>query len=132
MADARLSLDVVGPDRNRHIRNFGILILIAVAVWQLPGGRTATDTINNILGLLFAGGLVFFGYRMYMEHRSTLFTLEDRARGLLYGSVGLLALALVGTAKLWDDGGVGVLIWLMLIGAGVYGCVTVYRTSREY
>jgi hypothetical protein len=122
----------VGPDRNRLLRNFAILLVITVAVWRLPGGGTATIIINNILGLLFAGGLVFFGYRMYMEHRTSLFMLEDRVRALLYGSIGLLALALIATRRLWDEGGVGVLIWLALIGAGAYGCVTVYRASREY
>jgi hypothetical protein len=122
----------MGPDRNTHLRNFAILIVIAVAVWQLPGGGTATSTINNILGLIFAGGLVFFGYRMYMEHRTTLFMLEDKVRALLYGSLVMIALALIGTSKLWDEGGLGVLIWLALIGSGVYGCITVWRASREY
>jgi hypothetical protein len=122
----------VGPDRNRLLRNFAILLVITVAVWRLPGGGTATITINNILGLLFAGGLVFFGYRMYMEHRTSLFMLEERVRALLYGSIVLLALALIATRRLWDEGGVGLLIWLALIGAGAYGCVTVYRASREY
>jgi hypothetical protein len=122
----------VGPDRNTHLRNFAILVLIAVAVWQLPGGGTATATINNVLGLIFAGGLVFFGYRMYMEHRTSLFMLEDKLRALLYGSVMLIALALIATRRLWDEGGLAVLVWLALIGAGVYGCFTVYRTSREY
>jgi hypothetical protein len=122
----------VGPDRNTHLRNFGILLRIAVAVWQLPGGGTATGTINNVLGLVFAGGLVFFGYRMYMEHRTTLFMLEDKVRALLYGSLALIALALIATRRMWDDGGLAVLVWLALIGAGVYGCVPVYRASREY
>jgi hypothetical protein len=122
----------VGPDRNTYLRNFAILILIAVAVWQLPGGGTATATVNNILGLIFAGGLVFFGYRMYMEHRSSLFMLEDKVRGLLYGSLALIAFALIATGRMFDDGGLAVLVWLALIGAGVYGCVTVYRASREY
>jgi hypothetical protein len=122
----------VGPVRNKLLRNFAILLLITVLVWRLPGGGTATSTVSNILGLLFAGGLVFFGYRMYMEHRTSLFMLEDRVRALLYGSLVLIALALVATQRLWDDGGFGVLVWLALIGAGVYGCVTVYRASREY
>jgi hypothetical protein len=122
----------VGPDRATNVRNFAILVLIAVAVWQLPGGGTAVVVTNNILGLLFAGGLVFFAYRMYMEHRQSLFMLEDRVRGLLYGSLVLIALALVGTRRMWDEGGVGVLVWLLLIGAGVYGCVVVFRASREY
>ena len=122
----------VGPDRNTHLRNFAILILIAIAVWQLPGGGTAVTVVNNLLGLAFAGGLVFFGYRMYMEHRQSLFMLEDKIRALLYGSIVLVALALVGTSRMWNEGGAGVLVWLLLIGAGVYGCVVVFRASREY
>lgn len=122
----------VGPDRSTHLRNFGILILLAVAVWRLPGGGTAAATLNNVLGLVFAGGLVFFGYRMYMEHRTSIFGLEDRARALLYGSGVLLALALIATGRLWDDGGFGVLVWLALIGAAVYGLLTVWRAAREY
>ena len=122
----------MGPDRNTHLRNFAILIVLALIVWQLPGGGTAAWTINNILGLVFAGGLVFFGYRMYMEHRSSLFMLEDKVRALHYGSLVVVALALIATARLFDAGGLGVLVWLALIGAGVYGCLTVYRASREY
>ena len=122
----------MGPDRNTHIRNFAILILIAVAVWQLPGGGTATNVVQNVLGVIFAGGLVFFGYRMYMEHRQDIFMLEDRARALLYFSFVMIALALIATSRLFDEGGIGVIVWLMLIGAGVYGCVVVYRGSREY
>jgi len=122
----------MGPDAKTHARNAAIVVVLAVAVWQLPGAGAAVRTINNVLGLLFAGGLVFLGYRLYMEHRSSLFILEDRVRGLLYGSGLLLALALVGTARLWDEGGLGVLLWLALIGAAAYGAVTVYRAHREY
>jgi hypothetical protein len=122
----------MGPDRNTHLRNAAIVLVLAAAVWKLPGGGTAANVISNILGLIFAGGLVFFGYRLYMEHRSTLFMLEDKTRALLYGCGVLLAFALIGTRKLWDLGGIGALVWLALIGAAAYGFVTVYRTSREY
>jgi hypothetical protein len=122
----------MGPDRNKNLRNAAIVVLLAVAVWKLPGGGTAAAVISNVLGLIFAGGLVFFGYRLYMEHRSSIFLLEDRTRALLYGCGVLLAFALIGTRKLWDVGGVGVLLWLALIGAAAYGLVTVYRTSRDY
>jgi hypothetical protein len=122
----------MGPDRNTNLRNIAIVLVLAVAVWQLPGGGTATDVTSNILGLIFAGGLVFLGYRLYMEHRTTLFMLEDKVRALLYGSLGLAALALIGTGRFFGEGGLGVLVWLALIGAAVYGCVTVYRAAREY
>ncbi len=75
---------------------------------------------------------MFFGYRMYMEHREDLFMLEDRARALLYFSLVMIALALIATPRLFDLGGGGVIVWLMLIGAGVYGCVVVWRGAREY
>jgi len=123
----------VGPDRNTHLRNAAIVVLLAVAVWQLPGGGTATNVVQNILGIIFAGGLVFFGYRMYMEHRQDLFMLEDRARALLYFSLVMIALALIATSRLFDEaGGLGVVVWLALLGTGVYGCVVVWRGSREY
>jgi hypothetical protein len=122
----------VGPDRNTHLRNAAIVVVLAVIVWKLPGGGTAADVVSNVLGIVFAGGIVFFGYRLYMEHRSSLFLLEDRTRALLYGCGVLLAFALIGTRELWDLGGAGVLVWLALIGAAAYGLVTVYRASREY
>ena len=43
--------------------------LLAVVVWKVPGGGTAAATISNILSVAFLGGLFFFGYRLYMEHR---------------------------------------------------------------
>ena len=124
----------MGPDRNTHLRNFAILMLLAVAVWQLPGRRAPRPTsIDNILGLIFAGGLVFFGYRMYMEHRSlALHARGQGARAALRLGRADRARARSPRRRLWDEGGLGVLVWLALIGAGVYGCVTVYRTSREY
>jgi hypothetical protein len=73
----------MGPDRNKHLRNVAIVILLAVIVWQVPGGGTASLTINNLLGIIFIGGLLFFGYRLYMEHRDSIFGLEERQRGTL-------------------------------------------------
>ena len=122
----------MGPDRNKHLRNIAIILVLAVAVWKLPGGGTASRTIENIFAVLFVAGMAFFGYRMYMEHRQDIFMLEDRARALLYFSFVMIALALIATSRLFDEGGLGVIVWLMLIGAGIYGCVVVYRGSREY
>ena len=122
----------MGPDRNTHIRNFAILILIAVAVWQLPGGGTATNVVQNVLGIIFAGGFVFFGYRMYMENRDTIFGLGERMRGILYASVALAAITLVATQRMWDSGGLGAVLWLAFISAAVYGLFSVWRTYREY
>jgi hypothetical protein len=122
----------VGPDTGTHVRNIAIVILLAVIVWQVPGGGTSAATINNILGIIFIGGLLFFGYRMYMENRETIFGLGERQRGILYASVALAAIALVATERMWDSGGLGAVLWLAFISAAVYGLFFVWRAYREY
>ena len=121
---------MVEPRKNA--RNIAIILLLTVAVWQLPGGGTATRVTYNILGILLWGGLLFFAYRMYMERRTTLLDLPERQRLLLYGSVALATITLVGTSRMWDAGGLGVLFWFALMFAAGYGVYTVFRLQREY
>ena len=122
----------MGPSTGTHLRNIAIVILLAVIVWQVPGGGTSAATINNILGIIFIGGLLFFGYRMYMENRDTIFGLGERQRGILYASVALAAITLVATERMWDSGGLGAVLWLAFISAAVYGLFFVWRAYREY
>ena len=122
----------MGPDRNKHLRNIAIVLLLAVAVWQVPGGDAAGVTVSNVLSIIFVGGLLFLGYRLYMENRETIFGLEERQRAVLYAGAALIAITLVATRRLWDAGGIGAIIWLMMIGAGVYAIVGVWRAYREY
>ena len=122
----------MGPDGRKHLRNIAIIVLLAVVVWQVPGGDRAGSTIANVISIIFVGGLLFFGYRLYMENRETLFGLEERQRGVLYAGAALIAVTLVATRRMWDAGGVGAIVWLMMIGAGVYAIVGVWRAYREY
>ena len=122
----------MGPDGRKHLRNIAIIVLLAVVVWQVPGGDRAGSTIANIISIIFVGGLLFFGYRLYMENRETIFGLEERQRGIAYAGAALIAITLVATRRMWDAGGVGAIVWLMMIGAGVYALVGVWRAYREY
>ena len=122
----------MGPSTGTNVRNAAIVLLLAVIVWQVPGGDTSAATINNILGIIFIGGLLFFGYRMYMENRDTIYGLGERQRGILYASVALAAITLVATKRMWDSGGLGAVLWLAFISAAVYGLFSVWRTYREY
>ena len=119
-------------ERNKHLVNIAIIVGLALIVWLLPGGATGAAVISNVLSVIFIAGLCFFGYRMYMEHRTTLFDLDDRLRTILYVAVGVLALALVATGRMWDSGGVYVLLWFAMIGAATYGAYVVFRSTREY
>ena len=122
----------MGPDRGKHLRNIAIIIGLALAVWLVPGGDTASVTISNLLTIVFVGGLLFFGYKMYMEHRESIFGLEERNRGILYAAIALGAITLVATRRLWDEGGLGAMIWLAFMALAIWGLVSVWRAYREY
>ena len=122
----------MGPDGRKHLRNITIIVLLAVVVWQVPGGDRAGSTIANIISIIFVGGLLFFGYRMYMERRETIFGLTERQRGILYAAVALGTITLVATGRMWDAGGLGAMLWLAFLGLAVYGLVSVWRAYREY
>ena len=120
-------------DRGKHLRNAAIVVLLTLAVWKLPGGGTSALTINNLLGIIFIGGLLFFGYRMYLENRDTIFGLGERTRGVLYASLALAAITLVATGRMWNEGGgLGAVLWLAFISLAAWGLYSVWRAYREY
>ncbi len=119
-------------ERGKTARNIAIVLLLAVIVWRLPGGDAASRVIANLLTVILFGALLFFGYRMYMENRTTLLDLEERLRVMLYASTGLVVFTLVATGRMWDSGGAWILLWFGLIALAAYGLLTVFRTYREY
>jgi len=122
----------MGSERMKHVRNFAIIIVLAVAAWKLPGGGTATGTISNALSIMFAAGFCFLGFRLYMEHRDTLHGLEDRQRGILYAAAALAGFALIATSRLWHLGPGGAIVWLALIGVAAWAIYSVWRAYRTY
>jgi hypothetical protein len=113
------------------LRNIAIIIVIAVAVWKLPGGGTAANTISNLFSIAFLGGLFFLGYRLYREHRTTIHGLEERQRGLLYGAFALLVFAVVAMSRMWATG-LGAILWLAMLGAAGWALYSVWRAYRTY
>jgi len=122
----------VGPDTGRNLRNALIVVGLAAVVWLLPGGETGSQTIGNLLSVILLGGLCFFAYRSYMENRIMLLDMENRPRAILYCSFAMITFAIVATGRLTGQGGVGVLVWMGLIGLAAYGMYSVYRSAREY
>ena len=122
----------MGPDRTTNLRNVAIIAVLAVAVWQLPGGNTGANLISSLLTIVFVGGIMFFGYKMYMENRTTLYGLDERVRIMLYGALGLLTITLVATRRMLDAGGLFILLWFCLLALGMWALVQVYRAWRAY
>jgi hypothetical protein len=123
----------VGTERGKNLRNIAIIVGLALAVWLVPGGESASRTISNLLTVIFVAGLLFFGYRLYMEHRETIFSLPERQRGILYAAVALATITLVATNRMWDEGGgLGAMLWLAFLVLSIYAVYSVWRAYREY
>ena len=123
----------MGSETSKHLRNIAIIVVLAVAVWKVPGGGEASVTISNLLTVVFVAGLLFFGFRLYMEHRETIFGLPERQRGIMYAALALGTITIVATRRMWDEGGgLGALLWLAFLGLAIWALFSVWRAYREY
>jgi hypothetical protein len=118
-------------DRAKNLRNAAIVLVIAAAVFALPGGGRAANTFEAVLFVAFGVAIGYIGLRMYREYRVSLHGLGDRYRALLYGAVALGGFAVVGQKRLWQSG-LGELVWFLLVALVVYAVVLVYRHARSY
>jgi hypothetical protein len=116
----------------RQVRNWAIIALIALAIVALPGGGPTLNIVMALLSIAFFAAIALFGYRLYHEHKFTLDSLSDRQRFVLYASVGVALLNLTATSRLFNSGGLGVLVWLVLLGLCSYGVMWVYVSYRRY
>jgi hypothetical protein len=116
----------------RQARNWAIVALIALAIVALPGGGPVLNVVLSLLSIAFFVGIGLFGYRLYRDQRFTLDSLSDRQRFILYASIGIAFLNFTATKRLFNAGGVGVLVWLVLLGLCSYGVMWVFVSYRRY
>jgi hypothetical protein len=113
-------------------RNWAIVLLIALAIVALPGGGPVLNVVLTLLSIAFFAAIALFVYRLYHEQRFTIDSLTDRQRFVLYASIGVAMLNFTATSRLFGAGGVGVLLWLVLLGLCSYGVMWVYMSYRRY
>lgn len=112
-------------------RNVLIILALAAVVMLVPGGGNASAAILQALLIAMLVALAWFGVRLYREHRTDIYALGDRNRGILYASAGLVALTVTATDRLWSTGP-GTVVWIALVALACYGVYYVFRVSREY
>jgi uncharacterized membrane protein YfcA len=110
----------------------GIVALIALAVLVLPGGGGALRVASTLLSIAFLAALSFVAYRLYRQNRIDIETLDPNVRLALYGSIAGAVLTIVGTGRLFDVGGAGVIVWFALLGLCSYGIYWVWTQWRSY
>jgi hypothetical protein len=111
---------------------FGIVMLIALALVVLPGGGNALEVLLTLLTVTFLAAIAFLGYRLYRQYRFDIDALDPNLRLALYGSLGLAILTFVGTDRLFDEGGIGILAWFALLALCSYGLYWTWTRYRRY
>lgn len=114
-----------------HVRNVLIVLALAAIVMLVPGGGDASAGILEALVIAMLASIAWLAVRLYREHRSDIYALGDRNRGILYASTGLVALTVTATDRLWETGP-GTVVWVALLALAGYGVYHVFRASREY
>jgi hypothetical protein len=112
-------------------RNIAIILAIAAIVDLVPGGGTAASVVVTAVSLIFLGALGWILAIVYREHRNELYSLGDRKRTSLYAAIGVVAVTLTATSRLWGTA-LGSVAWLVLIAGSIYAGVAVLWSARRY
>jgi hypothetical protein len=115
----------------RTVRNVAIIMVLALGVAFVPGGGNVADAIVTAITMGFLAGITWMIYTLSRQNQLTLAALSDRRRAILYGALGLIALLIAGTDKLFNTGG-GTLLWIILFGAAVAAIWRVWMEANTY
>lgn len=108
-------------------RNAAIIILLALALTVLPAGGNIAEGILVLLGLVFGAAIVALLIRLWRDTGLQRDTMTDRQRWLVYGSMGAIALMVVGTDELLSSGA-GTVAWLAILALSAW---LIFNTWRE-
>ena len=106
------------------------VVLIALAVWKLPGGGVGATAVLELLAAATVGAVIWSIWNIGRERRFELERLDDGQRAILYGSIAMLALALAGRGELWATT-VGSVVWILMAAAAAAGGFLSWRAWRE-
>ncbi|HWF36241.1 MAG TPA: hypothetical protein VG295_12765 [Solirubrobacteraceae bacterium] len=113
-------------------RNIVIVLALAAVVVYAPGGGTASQVVIQAVSILFLASIGWFASMMYRQRRVSLYSLGDRRRAALYGAAAVAVVTLTATSRLWNAGGGGVLVWLVLVGTAAYTVIAILWAARSY
>ena len=122
----------MGSDRNKHIRNVAIILALAVAVWKVPGGGTASATISNIFSVLFLARPV-----LPRLPRSTWSTARRSSASRNASAACCTAPSRCSPSRSSPPAGCGTpaasarMLWLAMLGAAAWALYSVWRAYQH-
>ena len=111
---------------------FGVIMLVALVLVVLPGGGNALDVVLTALSIAFLAAIAYVVYRAYHQYRMDIDSLDPNLRLALFGSIGLAILTFVATDRLFNEGGIGILVWFALLALCSYGLYWTWTRYRRY
>lgn len=115
---------------SKGVRTALIVVAIAAIVWAVPSGDRNADAVGQALSALIWGAFVLIGIRVYREGRGRIEVLGDAHRLLLYGSIGVIVVAMAARPSLVGTGA-GTALWLVLLGMAAAMLYAVWQRWRE-
>ena len=114
----------------RAARNIAIIALLALLITVLPSGGNIADGILAALSLLFLGAIALLAVRFWKQNSLSRDAMTDRQRGIIYGSLGAIALMVAGTDELFDTGA-GTVAWIVIVGVSAWLIFTTWREAQS-
>lgn len=115
----------------RNVRNVAIILVLALGVAFIPSGGNVVDAIFAAITMGFLAGITWMLYVLSRQSQLMLATLTDARRAILYGALGLIALLIAGTDKMFSTGG-GTVLWIVLLAASVAAIWRVWIEANTY
>jgi hypothetical protein len=115
----------------RTARNVAIVMLLALVVAFAPAGGNAADAIIAALTMGFLAVIAWALFTLSRQNQLSLAALSDGRRAILYAALGLIALLIAGSDKLFASGG-GTLAWILLLGASIAAIWRIWIEAKTY
>ena len=109
------------------LRNFAIVAALAFGLALIPSGGNVAEALLTFFFIVMFGAAAALAVRAWNMTGLQRDSMTDRQRGLIYGSLGAIALMIAGTDQLWDTG-LGTVAWLAVLVGSVW---LIFNTWRE-
>jgi peptidoglycan/LPS O-acetylase OafA/YrhL len=112
-------------------RNVGVIVLLGLAVWLVPGGGEGADFVIQLLNAIFIVLLALGCAILYRRFRGEIFALGDQWRFALYAAIGVAVVTVSASRRLFDTPA-GAVAWFALVGGASYTLYLVWQHHRSY
>ena len=115
----------------RILRDVAIVMALAFGVAFAPAGGNLAEAVLTALSMGFLAAIAWTVYALSRQNQLTLASLSEGRRAILYAALGMIALLVAGTEKLFSTGG-GTVVWILLLGASIAAIWRVWKEANTY